>query len=121
MTQAETFRFKEILESKRLELASSIHVQTAALAVGENEHDPIDHVQSMNRREESATQVAWLSRTLAQVDRSLEAISDGSYGLCLDCKEPIGLKRLAVIPWASLCLGCQQRLELLGTEDRQAA
>jgi DnaK suppressor protein len=40
---------------------------------------------------------------------------DGTYGICLCCEDPISVKRLQAVPWAELCLGCQER------SDRAAA
>ena len=121
VTQVQTISFKRIIEKKRRELVSAIHAQTAGIAVGESEHDPIDQMQSMKLREEHATRLGQLSHTLAQVNRSLHAISDGSYGLCADCEEPISPKRLEIIPWASYCVRCQESLERRAAEERQAA
>jgi DnaK suppressor protein len=121
VTQAQTVNFKRIIETKRRELASAIRAQTAGIAVGESEHDPIDQMQSMKLREEHATRLGQLSRTLAQVDRSLHAMSEGSYGLCAECEEPISLKRLEIIPWASYCVRCQENLESRAAEERKAA
>ena len=121
MTQAQTVGFKRIIEIKRRELVSAIHVQTAGLVVGESEHDPMDQMQSMKLREEHAARLGQLSRTLAQVDRSLHALSEGSYGLCVECEEPISPKRLEIIPWASYCVRCQERLERSAAEERKAA
>ena len=99
------------IETKRKELVNQIHAHTAGLRIVESEHDPTDQVQSMTRRDQSAGLVARLSDTLAQVDRSLEALSEGSYGLCVECEEDIGLARLRAIPWASHCIHCKQLLE----------
>lgn len=121
MTQVQKINFKRLIETKRRELVSAIHAQTAGLTVGESEHDPIDQMQSMRVREEHATRLGQLSHTLAQVDRSLHAISEGSYGLCADCDEPISPKRLEIIPWASYCVRCQERLERRAAEERLAA
>ena len=121
MTQVQKVNFKRIIEAKRRELVSAIHAQTAEIAVGESEHDPIDQMQSAKLREQHATRLGQLSCTLAQVDRSLHAISEGSYGLCADCEEPISPRRLEVIPWASYCVRCQERLERSAAEERLAA
>ena len=121
MTQAQTIRFKKAIENHRRELVSEIHSQTRQIVIDESEHDPIDQVQSMHMREESATHLGRRSRILAEVDRSLQAISEGSYGICVDCEEPISLKRLEIIPWAPRCLSCQEILERWEAEERQAA
>lgn len=44
--------------------------------------------------------------TLADVDRALEKLRDGTYGICDSCGEPIGEERLEAIPWATLCISC---------------
>lgn len=121
VTQPEMSRFKKAMEKKRRELVSQIHADKSQLAIGECEHDPIDQVQSVNMREENATRLGRRSSVLAEIDRSLHAILEGSYGLCIDCEEPISLKRLEFIPWALRCLHCQQRMEFRQQGDREAA
>ncbi len=48
---------------------------------------------------------------LAQTERALGRIEDGSYGVCESCGEPIGKMRLMAFPRATLCLSCKQREE----------
>jgi DnaK suppressor protein len=48
---------------------------------------------------------------LAQTERALGRIEDGSYGLCERCGQPIGKMRLMAFPRATLCLSCKQREE----------
>jgi RNA polymerase-binding transcription factor len=57
---------------------------------------------------------------LRQVQRALERLRNGSFGICATCEEAIGLKRLQAVPWANHCLHCQQQFEL-GTTGRQQA
>ena len=48
---------------------------------------------------------------LAQIDRALARIDDGTYGVCESCGEPIGKMRVMAFPRATLCLSCKQREE----------
>ena len=48
---------------------------------------------------------------LAQTERALARIDDGSYGVCESCGQPIGKMRLMAFPRATLCLSCKQREE----------
>ena len=48
---------------------------------------------------------------LAQTERALERIADGSYGVCESCAQPIGKMRVMAFPRATLCLTCKQREE----------
>lgn len=48
---------------------------------------------------------------LAQAERALARIDDGTYGSCESCGEPIGKARLQAFPRATLCVSCKQREE----------
>ena len=48
---------------------------------------------------------------LAQIERALARIDDGSYGVCESCGNPIGKMRLMAFPRATLCMTCKQREE----------
>jgi RNA polymerase-binding protein DksA len=48
---------------------------------------------------------------LAQTERALGRIQDGSYGVCESCGQPIGKMRVMAFPRATLCLSCKQREE----------
>jgi DnaK suppressor protein len=121
MTRAQAIRFQKVIENRRRELVTEIRSRTLQLVINENEHDPIDKIQSMHMREESATHLGRRSRVLAEINHSLQAISEGSYGICVDCDEPISMKRLETIPWAPRCIRCQEVLECRETEQRRAA
>ena len=43
---------------------------------------------------------------LAEIDRALARIEDGTYGTCTNCGKEIALARLDAQPWASLCIDC---------------
>jgi DnaK suppressor protein len=49
---------------------------------------------------------------LRLIQRALERINDGSFGVCAECEGPIGLKRLQALPWASHCIQCQEEAEV---------
>lgn len=48
---------------------------------------------------------------LLHVKAALDRIAAGTYGSCLQCDEPIGIKRLAVLPHAAFCIPCQEDME----------
>jgi len=47
-------------------------------------------------------------QTLAQIDRALARLDDGTYGICERCDKPIGEERLRARPWAMLCIDDQR-------------
>ena len=48
---------------------------------------------------------------LARIDQALRRIDDGpdDFGLCQDCEESIPVKRLELMPYATLCATCQTK------------
>jgi RNA polymerase-binding transcription factor DksA len=48
------------------------------------------------------------SKMLREVRIALTRIEHGSYGICLNCDEEIGTRRLRALPWTSLCFACQE-------------
>jgi len=45
---------------------------------------------------------------LVAVEAALDRVKHGSYGMCESCGKPIPLARLKVLPFAKLCVQCQQ-------------
>ncbi len=50
-----------------------------------------------------------LEVTVARIERALEKIDQGSYGICDVCDQPIAPGRLKVSPASSLCIECARR------------
>ncbi len=48
---------------------------------------------------------------LRELDEALDRIENGTYGVCEECGEPIGLKRLEVRTVAKYCVPCLTKLE----------
>ncbi len=52
-----------------------------------------------------------LERSLEDINKSLERIKNGSYGICKYCAKPIAEKRLLARPTASSCISCKTELQ----------
>jgi len=48
---------------------------------------------------------------LRQIDEALDRLEEGTYGECEACGEEIGEARLAVLPYATLCVECKSNQE----------
>lgn len=48
-----------------------------------------------------------------QIDAALQGLRVGTYGLCVDCEQPIKEGRLKVQPFARRCLDCQANAEFI--------
>lgn len=62
--------------------------------------------------EEMASQLAELdARELNQIERALQRLKQGTYGICegCGCKIPVG--RLNALPYTTLCIACQREME----------
>src|SRR5882762_6805956 len=45
------------------------------------------------------------------IQEALKALDRGQYGECVGCGEDINQKRLVAVPWATLCIRCQEETE----------
>jgi RNA polymerase-binding transcription factor DksA len=50
-------------------------------------------------------------RKLKLIDAALERLNKGEFGSCDECGKPIPDKRLNVVPWATHCVPCQDRMD----------
>jgi DnaK suppressor protein len=48
---------------------------------------------------------------LHEVDDAIARIEARRYGVCAVCEEDMNTKRLEAVPWARLCLACQEKQE----------
>jgi sigma-B regulation protein RsbU (phosphoserine phosphatase) len=63
------------------------------------------------------TQTANLLQLLEQVDRALERVEHGSYGICEACKTPVETERLFADPLTEVCLDCLNPVEQRALEQ----
>lgn len=47
-------------------------------------------------------------QSLNAIDDALRKIDEGAYGVCENCSKPIPQKRLMAMPYARLCIKCQE-------------
>jgi DnaK suppressor protein len=47
-----------------------------------------------------------LRRELVEIERALQRIDEGNYGLCQACGGPMGMQRIRAIPEARYCVSC---------------
>ena len=49
---------------------------------------------------------------------AIKAMDRGQYGECVRCGEDINEKRLEAVPWATMCIRCQEETEAERTSSR---
>ena len=74
-------------------------------------HDQADMGATSFERDQELTVVNNEREMLAQIERALGRIDDGTYGVCESCGNAIGKMRVMAFPRATLCLPCKQREE----------
>ena len=106
MTRTELNSFAAILKARHMELTRRLG-KREDIAV-ERAADALDELQSAMARELTTRNLERESALLRHVHDALARISDGTYGACIDCEEEISRKRLNAMPWALLCIHCQE-------------
>jgi DnaK suppressor protein len=97
---------QEILERKAIELARELQNRDGIEI--EKSADQMDEIQYASERELAIRNVDRESHLLRQVKAALGRIQDGSFGTCAECELAISPRRLVALPWASLCIQCQE-------------
>jgi DnaK suppressor protein len=116
-TAAEITKLRGELETEIDELRSEIAKAETEIAermgdaVADAGDDPADAGAKTYAREHELALTHNAKELLSQNERALARISDGSYGVCESCGEPIGKARLQAFPRATLCVKCKQREE----------
>jgi DnaK suppressor protein len=106
MTKSELSKYRNILEAERGELVKLISKRDG-IAI-EKSPDAFDEVQYAAQRELAIRNLNRESNLLRNVRAALRRTEEGSFGVCLQCEEDIGSKRLAAVPWTAFCIQCQE-------------
>ena len=75
--------------------------------------EDVDLAQALSDRETTDILVHLLDQNREQVERALERVREGAYGLCEDCGHRIPSERLRYQPAATRCVDCQGRWDRL--------
>src|SRR4030095_12299202 len=109
MTRTELNRFLKILNAKHAELAWALG-RRDGIAI-ERTPDALDEMRLATERELTTRSLERESKLLRDVRAALLCIAEDTYGTCLQCEEEISQKRLRAVPWATLCIACQERAD----------
>ena len=116
-TEAELAEVRKALEAEIAELRAEISKAESEIAermgdaVADAGDDQADAGAKTFQREHELALTHNARELLAQNERALARIEDGTYGVCESCGEPIGKARLQAFPRATLCVACKQREE----------
>jgi len=99
----ETLRSREAELTRRLQAKDGLEIDASG--------DSIDQSVKSVMREAAGAELANARRDLDQVQSAIRRVTDGTYGECNICEEPISPKRLAALPYAVNCVQCAQNAE----------
>ena len=91
--------------------------QTREAITIERHHDPLDEAMQMVAREQEALVLEAICDRQLEIKDALARLDAGTWGVCDGCGEQIPPKRLKALPWAALCVECQEQAEMAGVED----
>src|SRR4030088_1636707 len=105
--------FKKRLESRQLELRRMVtRTEQDGRTVDEDSaQDIADKAASSYTKEFLFHQSNNERQLLAQVEKALERVREGTFGECIACEKEINAKRLDAVPWTRHCIECQEKLE----------
>ena len=101
---------KDILQSKLSAIATGPD-KRGDIAIQQSP-DALDQTQFAAERDLVVTLLNRDTQMARRVKAALGRMRDGTYGACLTCEDSISVKRLQAVPWAELCLRCQERSDL---------
>ena len=108
--KAKPEQYRKVLEKKAEEVRRSMTAQKAAQVVARLDVPSDEGDLSQQHHEE------WIflnrntidMKLLREISDALLRIDSGTYGICMECEEPISAKRLDAVPWARYCVKCQE-------------
>lgn len=95
-----------LLKIKRLRREDPFSTEDRALIV-----EPGTDAAQLFGHEKTVVLEKALKRDLGEIEKALDKIKKGTYGICENCKKPIDAARLSAKPAAIYCMKCEKSLE----------
>ena len=113
MPKKEMEKYRRLLQDKKNSLSNDLAKTRNAEeeTIEESTQDIADKAVSSYTREFLYSLSDTDRTTLVQIDEALARITEGTYGNCMNCAQPMAEKRLTAVPWAPHCVDCQELAE----------
>jgi DnaK suppressor protein len=122
VTDKERFEvLKSMLEDRRREIQDKLRSLRETLPIVDatvrdaEEQSVDDFVQEMD-----FALMEMKAESLGKIDEAIRRLESGVYGVCAECGGEIAEARLKALPFATLCVTCQEREESQQAELRDA-
>jgi DnaK suppressor protein len=111
ITRARAAAYRRQIEAKVQEVRAGLSARRAAEFVSRPE-EPLDFGDCCQKSHDE-----WLFLNqnrlelalLRDLQAALARLDGGSFGICPGCGEVIAEKRLDAVPWATLCMSCEEK------------
>lgn len=110
-------KYRKLLLAEKQRLEEEHHAATRDIAErgGDlsdyDDHHPADAASETFERTKDYALDENYRDMLERIAEALRKIDDGTYGICDRCGAPISPERLKAIPYATLCIECQEIME----------
>lgn len=112
LTPEDVAFFKESLLNQLDELLSAAEKTVGLLVKSDSQMaDPLDQASIDNERNYTLRIRSRESHLIRKIKTTLEKIDDGTFGICEECDEDIGLARLKARPVTAYCIQCKTKME----------
>jgi DnaK suppressor protein len=110
LTKSDLTKLKGVLEGQLHELRGGMsrdlqNIESPALA-DINDQASYESERSFELRIKDRER-----KLISKVEDALRKITEGGYGTCESCGEPIGVKRLLARPVTTFCINCKTQME----------
>jgi len=113
LNKQERERYKKALQERKQELnhqLSEFYSESKEVETGIAQ-DIGDKAESSYTKEFLLSLSDSERKKLGMIDEALKRVETTEFGNCQNCGTKIAKKRLNVVPWAPLCIVCQQKEE----------
>jgi len=121
LNQRQLKSFRELLSGRRQELLDEADRTVNGMTDSkENFPEPADRAALESDRNALLRIRDRERKLISKIDSALQRIEDGTYGICEECGEPIGVERLKARPVTTLCIDCKSDQEAEERRQRGA-
>ena len=106
-------QYEDALRQKQNELFDSFERDKAAGNAQPDDgiQDLADKAASAYSKELNFSLSDGERNVLMLIDEAFARIKEGTFGVCTNCGNTIGEKRLTAVPWTAFCIDCQELQE----------
>jgi len=103
---------RQILDDlKNLSKGDNHEADNMAAKFPEYGDKPDENAQEISDYSTNVVAEKVLEKSLEDINKTLDRIKNGTYGICRYCQKPINPKRLVARPTANSCIDCKTKLQ----------